>query len=346
MSAAAVLSETVTRPKQNIDRGVPFEVVREEVERRAALALPDQVVEASDLRATELGEIEVPNLGMLNLTDWSRGQLASLLGVRWPRWFSGDLVAPDEQAEEINRRFSRIVGQFRIRARRYEPEERGLEAGVLRAFVGPAYAPTDDREVFDRLARTLGPRIQELRFVRASVTDSSSQYAAVSSESVDLGVRVPDGHKNGFLIANSEVGARALSIQVFVQRLVCLNGLVISDSRIFYWVHRARRVNAFEPKLRAALSLLPDKWQAGIRLLQAARAIEIATPEDHIRAALATVPTVKKHVDAVLAAFAAEPDGTLFGVTQAMTSAARGLPPEDRLALEEFAGRHLGSMAP
>jgi hypothetical protein len=341
MSAAIVHSESSPHTSENAKHGVPFEEVLAEVDARARLALPDQVVEISDLHATETGEIEVPDLGRLNLTTWSRRQLATVLGIRWDRWFNDDLVNPEEQAEEINRRFARSTGKYRIRARQYTTKEQGLEAGVLRGFVGPTYAPTDDREVFHRLGRSLGVRVHELRFVRASVTDSSSQYAAVSTEVVDLGVRVPDGHKNGFLIANSEVGARRLTIQVFVQRLVCTNGLVVADSRLLSWVHRFRRVNDFDAKLQGALALLPEKWRTGMRLLGQARSVQIAEPETHIRAHLAAEPEVKKHIDAVVAAFTEEPDATLFGIVQAMTRAARTLEPEERLALEEFAGREL-----
>lgn len=345
MTAHALSLKQPTQPIPSSAHGDLFEAVQEAVHRRADLALPDQVVEASDLHATDEGEVEVPNLGVLSLTDWSVRQLGTIVGVRWAKWFSDDLVAPEEKAEELNRRFARITDRFRIRARRYAPEESGGEEGVLRAFVGPGYAPTDDREVFDGLGRTLGSRVSELQFVRTSVTESSSQFAAVSSESVDLGVEVPDGHKTGFVIANSEVGARALSIQVFVERLVCTNGLVVADSRLLHWIHRARKVNDFEAKLRGALALLPEKWQRGMRLLEAARGTLVTEPEDHIRGVLAADPVTRKHTETVVTAFAEEPEATLFGVVQAMTRAARGLPPEDRLALEEFAGRHLAGSA-
>ena len=47
------------------------------------------------------------------------------------------------------------------------------------------------------------------------------------------------------------------------------------------------------------------------------------------------------HEEPVLAAYRAEPEPNLFGVLQAITRAAQGLPPEGRLELERFAGRLL-----
>jgi hypothetical protein len=162
--------------------GQTFETVMGKVSANSALALPDQVVLISRLHATDDGFIEVPGVGTTSLTQWSRRQLAGILGIRWDRWFSEDLVVPADRAAEINLRFRRSSDSLKIRTRRWAADEEAKGDAVLRAFVSPTYAPIDDLNVFEALKSVLGGRLQELCFVRLDVTDESSQYAAVNRE--------------------------------------------------------------------------------------------------------------------------------------------------------------------
>jgi hypothetical protein len=238
-----------------------FDEVFDKVTSHADLALPDQVLPVSRLRATIDGFIEVPGAGSLNLTEWSRRQLANLLGIRWDRWFSSDIVAPADRAEEINRRLRHLGDEWQIRSRRWAAGESAKGDGVLRAFVGPGYAPIDDLRVFETLQRILPGQLDEFRFVRLDLTPQSSQYAVVSLAEVDLGARGPDRHRNGFLIANSEVGARSLSILTWIWRLVCTNGMVAAASQLFRMIHRRRREESIDGRLAEAFKLLPEKWE-------------------------------------------------------------------------------------
>jgi hypothetical protein len=320
-------------------RGIPFTEVQGEVATRAALAYPDQVLPLARLRATETGTLDVPGVGMLMLTDWSRKQLARMLGIRWDRWFAEELVSPTERADEINRRLNRHPGEMKIRSRRFEPGEAGAGDGVLRAFLGAGYTSIDDGRIFDRMARVLGSRAEEYRFVRATVSDETSQYAAVTARETDLGRGRPDPHRDGFMLANSEVGARAVSLHVFIHRLVCTNGLVVSDARLFYRVHRRSDDDVIERDLAYALSLLPERGRAGLDALRASRSVSLPDPEQALRDLIGDEPDVRRHLDIVLAVFREEPEPTRFGLAQAITRVAQRLRPEDRLTMELFAGR-------
>lgn len=100
------------------NRGRSFDEIREEATARRDLAYPDAVLPAARLRATADGRLDVPGVGELTLTEWSRGQLSRMLGIRWERWFDETLVSPEERADEINRRLQRQKGDWKIRARR------------------------------------------------------------------------------------------------------------------------------------------------------------------------------------------------------------------------------------
>lgn len=339
MSLATVPSDNHPRPTLG-RRAYSFDEIRVDVAARATLAYPDQVIPLSRLHATEAGMVEVLGVGVLALSDWSRRQLSRMLGIRWERWFAEALVSPAERADEINRRLSRYGQEAKIRACRYADGETG--DGILRAFLGPRYTPIDDARVFDRLAHVLGSRVEEFRFVRADRSDEGSTYVAVAAEDLDLGHETPDPHRPAFAIANSEVGARALSIVEWFWRLICSNGLGgWVAKKLFYRVHRETEDESIDRDLAYAISLLPERWAAGAAALKAARAQVVTNPEDALRALLAGDPDARRHTDTVLTAYRLEPEPTRFGLLQAVTRAAQGLTVGSRYALETFAGRML-----
>jgi hypothetical protein len=315
------------------------------VSANSALALPDQVMPISRLRATDDGFIEVPGVGMTSLTQWSRRQLAGILGIRWDRWFSEDLVVPADRAAEINLRFRRSSDALKIRTRRWTTHEEAKGDAVLRAFVSPTYAPIDDLQVFEKLDSVLGGRMQELCFVRLDMTDESSQYAAVNREDVDLGIAKPDHHRNGFLIANSETGSRSLTLLVWIWRLVCTNGLVAPESSVFRMIHRRQKNGVMQEKLAKAVRLLPEYWQRTERTMRSARQDSVADPHAALEVMVTAHPQLRPISDSVYAAYEQDPEPNRFGLIQAITRAAQALRPEDRLTVEEFAGR-IASMAP
>jgi hypothetical protein len=325
--------------------GHTFETVMEKVSANSALAIPDQVLPISHLRATDDGFIDVPGVGLTSLTKWSRHQLAMLLGIRWDRWFSDDLVVPADRAAEINLRFRRSTGSLKIRTRHWADDEEAHGEAVLRAFVSPTYAPIDDRYVFEAMAMVLRHDLQGLRFVRLDVTDESSQYAVVSLEEVDLGIKKSDRHRNGFVIANSETGSRSLTLLVWIWRLVCTNGLVAPDSRIFRMVHRRMKAGLIEEKLSRALRLLPEYWRRTEAMLRSARQDSVADPRATLEVIVTAHPQLRPIASSVYDAYGADPEPNRFGIVQAITRAAQGLRPEDRLTVEEYAGQ-LASHSP
>jgi hypothetical protein len=315
-----------------------FEEAHAKVTAMSDLALPDQVLSLSHLHATFDGHIEAPGVGQLSLTVWSRRQLANLLGIRWDKWFASELVAPADRAEEINRRFQRSGDTLKIRSRRFAPDEPAKGNAVLRAFVSPTYAPIDDHQVFETLGRVLTGQLDDLRFVRMDTTPQSSQYAVVSLVEVDLGVNRPDHHRNGFLIANSEVGARSLSILTWIWRLVCTNGLVAPAAQLFRMIHRRRKDESLDGRLAGAFKLLPGKWQRAEAILRRTRQDALEDPGAALQVLLETTPNLRPMSQAVYGAFEEDPEPNRFGIIQALTRAARRFAPEQRLMMEEIAG--------
>jgi hypothetical protein len=321
------------------DPGLTYEEVLDRVTKRADLALPDQALPLSQLRATPEGSIEVPGLGQLGLSSWSRRQLANLLGIRWDRWFASELVAPADRAEEINRRFRASGETWKVRARRPATDEMPGDYSVLRAFVSPTYAPIDDLPVFETLGTVLAGQLGGIRFVRQDVTAESSQYAAVSLDEVDLGVGKTDRHRNGFLLANSEVGSRSFTFLSWIWRLVCTNGLVAPMSRLLRLIHRSRKEGVLQARFAEAVKLLPESWKRTETVLRQARQDQEKDPGMALEVLVESYPELRPIAETVHDAYEADPEPNRFGIVQALTRAAQGLPPERRLEVEELAGR-------
>jgi hypothetical protein len=94
----------------------------------------DQVVDLEKVRVLPDGNekkpgifLDVPNMGKLSLTDWSKRQLGSILGIKFDKWFDPTVVKADEIQEELVRRFSRTHESRKIRARQYNPKDPGAK---------------------------------------------------------------------------------------------------------------------------------------------------------------------------------------------------------------------------
>lgn len=344
MSALAVREDVPPIQPAQPEAGQPFGETLEAVRDRASLELPDQTVPVAALEATHDGLMDVPGLGRLAFTTWSRRQLANLLGIRWDTWFSEEVIVPADRALEINRRLRASSGTLKVRARHYAQGEAANADAVLRAFVTPTYEPISDLEVFLALGQALAGRLDGFRFVRSQVTAESSQYAAASLEALDFGIRTADLHRPGFVIANSDVGSRSLLVWAWTYRLRCSNGLVVPDSAACRMVHRRRRDGLLAERLSRAVRLIPEHWSRSAALIRAARREPIADIQAAFEIAIRAERELRPISKAVLAAYEAEPEPTRFGLIQAITRAAQELGPERRLAVEEYAGRLLASL--
>ncbi|KKR49270.1 MAG: hypothetical protein UT86_C0001G0242 [Candidatus Magasanikbacteria bacterium GW2011_GWC2_40_17] len=326
----------------NAWHGATLDQVREDVAVRSSHALPDVTVPLRALHVTPAGLFEVPGVGEFDLTDWSRSQLSRLLGIRWDRWFGGGLVSPEERKEEIERRLTRLSGEWKIRTRHYFPGEEGPGDGVVRAFLGAGYTPIDDVRVLDRLARVVRSRVEAFRILRQDITDRSSYYVAVTMDEVDLGDHKADPHWNGFVIANSEVGFGALSLLEYLVRLVCANGLVVfgHGHKLFHRVHRSTTDDSLDRDLSYAFTRLPDCWSETTRAIRTSQTDVIEDPEVFL-AQLLGHPLLRPHADAIRAVLNLEPVPTRFSAVQILTQTAQSLPPDERYQLERLAGRVL-----
>lgn len=321
--------------------------------------------------------LDVPQVGKLSLTDWSKRQLGSILGVKFDKWFDPLIIKAEEIQEELKRRFSRTHESRKIRARRYDPKDPGSKHadGFVRAILSPTYSAIDDIRIFDRLGKKFRGQMGDVSFMRNHIgtdffSDRSSHYTVVG-EPVNMGPidrthpdkRVRDVYDiadregqlpsedwvyQGFHFRNSEVGYTAVTIDASTFRLVCLNGMIVTvkDGRLLYRVHKAIDDESIDSLLDGAFRKMPAAWERNRKQMVALRDAVLEDPEAEILKFLNRQKATKAFQDAVKEAYETEPLANRYGVLQALSRAAQGEPNMDkRVELEEMAGRYLALAA-
>jgi len=100
--------------------------------------------------------------------------------------------------------------------------------GTARAFLSASYRPLDNVDLaLNAVIPAVGDMLETMRF-EAQITDTR-MYIKMIMKQVQGEVTKGDIVEAGVMIKNSEVGFSSLSIEPFVNRIVCMNGLVIPD---------------------------------------------------------------------------------------------------------------------
>jgi hypothetical protein len=295
----------------------------------------DLVLDLRRLSMTPQGLLRVPDRGLLLLNDWSRSQLGSLLGFHWNRWRSGADIAT--VASEVNRRLERCTEEVRVRSAAIEGHD-----GQVRALVSPGYTPVPDTLVAALVAEALEP-FGEARVQRLDVTERATFFAVT----VGKPMRPVEGSRVGDLAAgltvrNSGTGYCSLAIRLSLQRLACLNGLVLSEGSSVSRAHRGLDVARVRGLLLRVLGGFGERMKAAQEMLErASKRVLSASPQDEIARVVDKARLPKRLVPLIEEAYGKEPEATAFGISQALTLAAQGLPPEERFDLEALAGEYL-----
>jgi hypothetical protein len=306
---------------------------------------PDVTLPLAKLRLTGEDLLRIPGRGDVVFNDWSRRQCASLVGLRWDRWFEN--ATPSERAEELNRRFQRAQGQVRLRTMDLADSERSDHPGadgLLRAFVSPGYTPVRDSEVATALATALTPVDPELRIIRFDQTDRTASYVVAVGKPYQIGGPGDVGDVwGGLLVRNSGVGFASLLLSLHLTRLVCKNGMTapLPDALLLRRRHRGLAGGKLAGLLAERMFELPGQLHVGAEALRAAAGRAITNAEHAVRSFLDRFDLPARHLRPILDAFAHEPHLSAFGISQAVTLAAQQVSPEERLDLETAAGMYL-----
>ncbi len=248
-----------------------------------------------------------------------------------------------------------------------KPERRMVRTldGNVRAFMSDRYRRLDN---FDLMERSVIPALHDidgLSFHVASLTPERMVLRvvlpSVQAEVLSRG----DIVQAGFQCRNSEVGASAFTIEPFIWKLDCLNGLVINASALKA-THIGRRVDdsdealavfrddtiraddtAFFLKARDAIKASVDQqlFDEAVELMrQAATGIEIMSPVASTQTLASTFDLNDGEASSVLASLARGGDLSRWGLVNAVTDAAKSADTFDRQEEMERVGGQLLAM--
>lgn len=312
-----------------------FEGLRAVVARRADASPPFRSMPLADLRVSDDGCLVLPGGARFAIGEAAGRQLASLLDLRWERWFRD--APPAERAAEANAWLARshLDAMFLLRN---GPPDGG--DGAVRAILAPGPAPVDDRRALDALA-AFGGLAGEFSW-SADFADDASYFAASRARGYDLGdglLLLP-----GFVLRCSEAGAHALTLDdAWFDEAREGRVLVRAGGRRSLKLPADRPVPARElaAALAGALARLPFRQDETFPRVRGARSLAVPHPADTVAAILGRDASLAGIAEAAARSLEPGVRYSRFGAAWAVAGAARLGAPGERFAAERLAGDYL-----
>ena len=205
----------------------------------------------------------------------------------------------------------------------------------VRAVFTTKYRPCDNFEVLERLdSLKYGPDTEvqcrlDPEFMSLSIPDGAKAF--------DIN---GDKFQPGISISNSEVGLASLSIEMFVLRLICTNGLISKSDVSASYRHVSTKILSEFPKVLEKVS-----YELGAQRSQFKLSMEshVDNPESSLASFNRQFGLNAPEKDAVEWAWPMEMGDTMFAIVNTYTRAAQmdGLPAESNYRLEKVGGNIL-----
>ncbi len=316
---------------------------------REFLGNPDTIIPLNQLTADTNLNINIPDMGSYALTDWSKTQLSTMLGIRFDKWFENS--DPDDKAYELNRRFARAEGEVKLRTTLIGAGDCQND-GTLQGIVSPSFSAIEDSKVAELVFGSLSMVEPEIRLIRANITTRSTSFViGVGKPFLPGGQSEIGSIFGGIHIQNSGVGYSSLAIMLHITRLICTNGMTVplKNAEILRCRHTCGlTIDRVRQEVGVKFYDVPGQLRQAGLVLQESREIYVDNIEETILTILRRSNLPRKLAMPLLRTFGKTPENTAFGVAQAMTDAqtleSLGIRPEERLQIENAAGNYLRSM--
>jgi hypothetical protein len=209
----------------------------------------DLIADTRQLRLVATDSVALATIGengkideQFGVTRHAHRQIGDRLGIPGKYMDRMREEAPQLMADNVNHWFQEA------------PERRLVRTldGDVRAFLSDRYHRIDNFDVAETVLPVLS-EIPDLRVVSCEVTESRMYLKAVTPR-IAGEVTKGDEVQAGVMITNSEIGRGSLSVTPLVYRLVCLNGMILPDSR-----YRKYHVGARADESEALYELLSDE---------------------------------------------------------------------------------------
>lgn len=325
--------------------------------------------EPETIEDTHVLHVAGPDGDMSEPTHWSFGQLAGLAGAPagYLRKLPSQIVA---QNLNYGLRYIRTVEQVKLY------ERPGFD---LRAATGPDYGRIFDHEVVEAVRQVAGNGVGDTRWKVPGVMDwrtmiydpnvaptpdTTTLYASdrdvfiflVDDRNPIVVGKARNGEDDimfrGFYVANSEVGAGAMTIATFYLRALCCNRIMwgVEGFEKISMRHSKNAPARFIAEAKPALLEMAERSTARlIEGVEKAKAAKVAHDEESALDFLKNRGLSGQQSKKVLDIFEKEEGGkarTVWDMAQGITALARNIGHQDeRVTMERVAGRLLDKVA-
>lgn len=160
-------------------------------------------------------------LELMPATAYAHAQMASKLSI--PKVYYDRMMkqSPDLLAENVNH----WLGE--------RQDETGLIRtlrGQMRAFLSSRYRIVDNHDILAMVLPELSEMGSGIKIASCQVTDER-MYLKVINTDIEAAIAVGDPVQAGFILSNGEIGNSSISVEPFIYRLVCTNGLILKDKK-------------------------------------------------------------------------------------------------------------------
>jgi hypothetical protein len=152
-----------------------------------------------------------------SMTDLFHRQMGGVLGIPAKYYDKMRLDFPELLAGNVNGWLGRGDSRHTIRT---------LD-GSARAFLSDRYRRIDNYEIAEAVLPVIG-QMDGARIESCEVTENR-MYLKVVNTRLEMEVVPGDIVQAGIIISNSEVGLGAVSVMPLIYRLVCANGMIVTD---------------------------------------------------------------------------------------------------------------------
>jgi hypothetical protein len=189
----------------------------EEVERQQKNKR-DFVVKSPALEMTPEATLAISKIGEFPISEHAHNQIGLRLSIPAKYYDQMRASAPQLLATNVNHWLQN------------KPETRMVRTldGRVRAYLSDSYQRRDNYDLLVGVLPLLKNSPTPLEVLSSEITERK-MYLKVAAPRIVAAIKVGDPVQSGFIVSNSEVGVGSVSVMPFVNRLVCMNGMVIPE---------------------------------------------------------------------------------------------------------------------
>ena len=312
------------------------------VDSRSMQLLP---VEQDDVTTTAPVLMSIDDSKQMEITSTAHRQLATRLQIPYAYYERVMNNNPVLLAENVNNWLGQTQNKRMIRT--YQSDGSTVW-DLMRADLSNKYLTFDNEDVAEAVLPVMFD--EKLEIISSNVTEKKLYIKAVTDKLTGE-IEKGDVVRGGVIVSNSEVGYGSVNVQAFIERLVCMNGMIAETS------FRRRHIGASHDitdllsrdTLNKTSDALVGQVQDVVRnvlsnegfnnvlgKLRETTETEIAKPIDAVEIIQKQFRFTENEKDSVLNHLIKGGDTTKWGLTNAVTRASQDLEDYDRAT--EFEG--------